>query len=236
MKRVFSGVQPTGNIHLGNYLGALKQFVELQEDHECIYCIVDEHAITVPQDPKELKQHILDVAALYLAIGIDPKKSIVFVQSQVSGHAELGWILNCVSNTGELYRMAAGKKEYLSSERFRDARIFFAPDARIEITDTSIRSVSFTFDICSPEGFLANNYLLEVSDGNGNVVRSEYISYEYFERKPNGRIAAKIRDLSSGTSYVLRVYGINPLYRSTVTYEGRLISEPLEAEFTTKEE
>ena len=85
MKRVFSGVQPTGNIHLGNYLGALRQFVELQEDHECIYCIVDEHAITVPQDPKELKQHILDVAALYLAVGVDPRKSIVFVQSQVAG-------------------------------------------------------------------------------------------------------------------------------------------------------
>ena len=74
MKRVFSGVQPTGNIHLGNYLGALKQFVDLQEDHECIYCIVDEHAITVPQNPKELNEHILDVAALYLAIGVDPKK------------------------------------------------------------------------------------------------------------------------------------------------------------------
>ena len=109
MKRVFSGVQPTGNIHLGNYLGALKQFVELQEDHECIYCIVDEHAITVPQDPKELRKHILDVAALYLAIGIDPKKSIVFVQSQVSGHAELGWVLCCNSYTGELSRMTQFK-------------------------------------------------------------------------------------------------------------------------------
>ena len=74
MKRVFSGVQPTGNLHLGNYLGALKQFVELQEDHECIYCIVDMHAITVPQDPKVLKTHILDVASLYLAVGVDPKK------------------------------------------------------------------------------------------------------------------------------------------------------------------
>ena len=82
MKRVFSGVQPTGNIHLGNYLGALKQFVELQEDHECIYCIVDEHAITVPQDPKMLKEHILDVAALYLAVGIDPKKSTPAVEME----------------------------------------------------------------------------------------------------------------------------------------------------------
>lgn len=116
MKRVFSGVQPTGNIHLGNYLGALKQFVELQDDNECIYCIVDEHAITVPQDPKELKKHILDVAALYLAIGIDPKKSIVFVQSQVSGHAELGWILNCQANTGELFRMTQFKAKSAGKE------------------------------------------------------------------------------------------------------------------------
>ena len=109
MKRVFSGVQPTGNIHIRNYLGALKQFVELQEDHECIYCIVDEHAITVPQDPKELREHILDVAALYMAIGVDPKKSIIFVQSQVSQHAELGWVLCCNCYTGELSRMTQFK-------------------------------------------------------------------------------------------------------------------------------
>ena len=116
MKRVFSGVQPTGNIHLGNYLGALKQFVELQEDNECIYCIVDEHAITVPQDPKELKKLILDVAALYLAVGLDPKKSIIFVQSQVSGHAELGWILTCCANTGELFRMTQFKAKSQGKE------------------------------------------------------------------------------------------------------------------------
>ncbi len=116
MSRVFSGVQPTGNIHLGNYLGALKQFVELQDENECIYCIVDEHAITVPQNPKELKQHILDVAALYMAVGVDPKKSIVFVQSQVSGHAELGWILNCCANTGELFRMTQFKAKSTGKE------------------------------------------------------------------------------------------------------------------------
>lgn len=116
MKRVFSGVQPTGNIHLGNYLGALKQFVELQDDHECLYCIVDEHAITVPQNPKELREHILDVAALYLAVGVDPKKSIVFVQSDVSGHAELGWILTCNSSTGELSRMTQFKDKSKNKE------------------------------------------------------------------------------------------------------------------------
>lgn len=109
MKRVFSGVQPTGNIHIGNYLGALKQFVELQDDNECIYCIVDMHSITVPQDPKQLRKHILDVAALYMAVGIDPKKSIIFVQSDVPGHAELSWILTCNSYTGELSRMTQFK-------------------------------------------------------------------------------------------------------------------------------
>lgn len=116
VKRVFSGVQPTGNIHLGNYLGALKQFVELQDDHECIYCIVDMHAITVPQDPKELREHILDVAALYLAVGVDPKKSIVFVQSDVPGHAELSWVLTCNSYTGELSRMTQFKDKSKNKE------------------------------------------------------------------------------------------------------------------------
>ncbi len=116
MKRVFSGVQPTGNIHIGNYLGALKQFVELQEENECIYCIVDMHSITLPQDPKALRSHILDVAALYIAVGVDPKKSIVFVQSDVSGHAELAWMLMCNSYTGELSRMTQFKQKNKDKE------------------------------------------------------------------------------------------------------------------------
>ena len=108
-KRVFSGVQPTGSIHIGNYLGALKQFVSLQEDGECIYCIVDLHAITLPKEPEELRSHILDVAALYIAVGIDPDESTIFVQSDVPGHAELSWILTCCSYTGELSRMTQFK-------------------------------------------------------------------------------------------------------------------------------
>jgi tryptophanyl-tRNA synthetase len=116
MKRVFSGVQPTGNIHIGNYLGALKQFVELQEDHDSVYCIVDLHSITLPQDPKALRENILDVAALYLAVGLDPKKSIIFVQSMVPGHAELAWILMCNSYTGELSRMTQFKQKSRDSE------------------------------------------------------------------------------------------------------------------------
>lgn len=111
MKRVFSGVQPTGNIHIGNYLGALKQFIQLQGDNDCIYCIVDMHSITVPQDPKLLHEQILDVAALYLAVGLEPKKSIVFTQSEVPGHAELSWILTCNAYTGELSRMTQFKQK-----------------------------------------------------------------------------------------------------------------------------
>ncbi len=109
MKRVFSGVQPTGNIHIGNYLGAFKQFVQLQEEADCVYCIVDMHAITLPKDPKELREATKNVAALYMAVGIDPKKSILFVQSDVSQHAELSWVLTCNCYTGELSRMTQYK-------------------------------------------------------------------------------------------------------------------------------
>lgn len=116
MSRVFSGIQPTGNIHIGNYLGALKQFVDLQNDHECVYCIVDMHAITVPKDPKELRENILNVAALYLSIGIDPEKSIVFIQSDVAAHAELSWVLTCSSYTGELSRMTQYKQKSRQQE------------------------------------------------------------------------------------------------------------------------
>ena len=109
--RVFSGVQPTGSLHLGNYLGAIRNFVDIQDDYDALYCIVDLHAITVWQEPAELKQNILDVAAAYLACGIDPKRSTVFVQSEISGHAELAWILNCVARIGWLNRMTQFKEK-----------------------------------------------------------------------------------------------------------------------------
>ena len=119
-KLVFSGVQPTGNLHLGNYLGALKNFVSLQEKQECIYCVVDLHAITVFQDPKELRNNILETTAGFLATGLNEKKSIIFNQSSVSGHAELAWILNCVARVGWLNRMTqfkdkAGKEKEKAS-------------------------------------------------------------------------------------------------------------------------
>jgi tryptophanyl-tRNA synthetase len=110
-ERVFSGVQPTGNIHLGNYLGAITKFVALQQHHDCIYCVVDLHAITVWQDPEELRRGIREVTAVFLACGIDPKKHIVFNQSQVAEHAELGWIFNCVARVGWLNRMTQFKEK-----------------------------------------------------------------------------------------------------------------------------
>jgi tryptophanyl-tRNA synthetase len=108
-ERVFSGVQPTGNLHLGNYLGAIKRFVELQKTHDCIYCVVDMHAITLWQDPQELPRNIREVTAAYLAAGIDPKRHIVFNQSQVAEHAELAWVFNCVARMGWLSRMTQFK-------------------------------------------------------------------------------------------------------------------------------
>jgi tryptophanyl-tRNA synthetase len=109
--RVFSGVQPTGNLHLGNYLGAIVKFVALQETHECLYCVVDLHAITVWQEPAELKRQIREVTAAFIAAGIDPKAHIVFNQSQVSAHAELAWIFNCVARMGWLNRMTQFKEK-----------------------------------------------------------------------------------------------------------------------------
>ena len=109
--RVFSGVQPTGNLHLGNYLGAITRFVELQHDHECLYCVVDMHAITVWQEPAELQRSIREVTAAFIAAGIDPEKNIVFNQSQVSGHAELAWVFNCIARIGWLNRMTQFKEK-----------------------------------------------------------------------------------------------------------------------------
>ena len=110
-ERVFSGMQPTGSLHLGNYLGAMLQWIELQKTHECIYCVVDLHAITVWQEPAELRRSIRQVTAAYIAAGLDPEKSILFNQSQVSAHAELAWIFNCVARLGWLGRMTQFKEK-----------------------------------------------------------------------------------------------------------------------------
>jgi len=110
-QRVFSGVQPTGNLHLGNYLGAIKNFVNLQNKFECIYCIVDLHAITTYQDPKKLKSNILETVASFVASGLDPEKNIIFNQASVTAHSELAWVFNCVSRIGWMNRMTQFKEK-----------------------------------------------------------------------------------------------------------------------------
>ena len=127
-KLVFSGVQPTGNLHLGNYLGALKNFVSLQKEMSCIYCVVDLHAITVFQNPNELKDNVLETVASFLATGLNPDKSIIFNQSSVSGHAELAWILNCVSRIGWLNRMTQFKDKAGSDKEKASVGLYIYPN------------------------------------------------------------------------------------------------------------
>jgi tryptophanyl-tRNA synthetase len=126
-QRVFSGVQPTGSLHLGNYLGAIKRFVEMQEKLDCIYCVVDLHALTIPSSPEELRDGIRSVTAGFLAAGLDPKRSIIFNQSQVSAHAELAWLLGCVARVGWLNRMTQFKEKAGKDRENASAGLFFYP-------------------------------------------------------------------------------------------------------------
>jgi len=128
MKRIFSGVQPTGNLHLGNYLGAIRNWARLQDDFECLFCIVDLHAITQWQDPKELAASTREVTAGLLAAGIDPQRNIIFNQSQVSGHAELAWIFNCVARLGWLNRMTQFKEKAGKNRENASVGLFAYPN------------------------------------------------------------------------------------------------------------
>ncbi len=132
-ERVFSGVQPSGSLHLGNYLGALKKFVDLQDNHDCVYCIVDLHAVTVWQDPKELADQTRHIAAAFLASGVDPEKAIIYPQSRVRAHSELAWYFNCVARIGWLNRMTqfkdkAGKNSEKMSVGLYDYPVLQAAD------------------------------------------------------------------------------------------------------------
>lgn len=117
-KIIFSGIQPSGNLTLGNYLGALKNWVKLQDEYDCYYCVVDLHAITVRQEPKDLRRRTLEVLAIYIASGIDPDKNTIFIQSHVPTHCEAGWLLNCNTYIGELFRMTQYKDK---SQRYGES-------------------------------------------------------------------------------------------------------------------
>lgn len=127
MKTIFSGIQPSGTITLGNYIGALSQFVELQEEYNCFFCIVDQHAITVPQDRLVLRNNIRSLAALYLAVGIDPSKATLFIQSEVPAHAQGAWIMQCISYIGELERMTQFKDKSSGKDAVSSALLTYPP-------------------------------------------------------------------------------------------------------------
>ena len=125
--RILSGVQPTGNLHIGNYLGAIKNFVKLQKDYECYFMLADLHAITVFQDPKKLRENIIETAAIFLACGLDPKKNVIFCQSSVTGHSELAWIFNCVARIGWLNRMTQFKEKAGSNKEKASVGLYSYP-------------------------------------------------------------------------------------------------------------
>ncbi|CAH2713481.1 Tryptophan--tRNA ligase [Neobacillus rhizosphaerae] len=127
MKTIFSGIQPSGTITLGNYIGAFKQFVDMQNEYNCFFCIVDQHAITVPQDPVTLRKNIRSLAALYLAVGLNPEKATLFIQSEVPAHAQAGWLMQCVSYIGELERMTQFKDKSAGKEAVSASLLTYPP-------------------------------------------------------------------------------------------------------------
>ena len=126
--RILSGVQPTGNLHLGNYLGAIKNFVKLQKDYECFFMLADLHSITVFQDPKQLRENVIETAAVFLACGLDPKKNVIFCKSGVPGHSELAWIFNCVARVGWLNRMTQFKEKAGSNKEKASVGLYTYPN------------------------------------------------------------------------------------------------------------
>ena len=201
-KKIFSGVQPTGNLHLGNYLGAIKKFVDLQKDikNNCIYCVVDLHAITVTQDPKVLKKNIRETTAAFLASGLDPKKSIIFNQSMVSSHAEGAWLLGCVARMGWLNRMTqfkekAGKDKEKASVGLYIYPILMASDIllydathvpvgedqkqHLELTRDIAQKFNLDFNcpnfLITPEPLIQENFsrIMSLKDGTKKMSKSD---------------------------------------------------------------
>ena len=228
-KLVFSGVQPTGNLHLGNYLGALKNFVALQRQTECIYCVVDMHAITVFQDPKELKNNILETTAGFLATGLDYKKSIIFNQSSVSGHAELAWIFNCVARIGWLNRMTqfkdkAGKDKEKASvglyiyPNLMAADILLYKATHVPVGADQKQHLELCRDIAKkfnndfkkdifpiPEPLIQKNIsrVMSLRDGTKKMSKSEDSSYSRIDLKDSAdEIIKKIKKAKSDSSSI----------------------------------
>tara|TARA_B100001741_G_scaffold308163_1_gene303977 strand:- start:1268 stop:2278 length:1011 start_codon:yes stop_codon:yes gene_type:complete len=227
-KLVFSGVQPTGNLHLGNYLGAIKNFVELQKKMDCIYCVVDLHAITVFQDPKVLKSNILETVAGFIACGLDFKKSIIFNQSSVSGHSELAWIFNCVSRVGWMNRMTQFKEKAGSNKENASVGLYVYPNlmaadillykaTHVPVGDDQKQHLELSRDIAQkfnndfksenffpiPEPLIQKNFsrVMSLRDGTKKMSKSEESSYSRINLKDSkDEIIKKIKKAKTDSS------------------------------------
>ncbi len=225
---VFSGVQPTGNLHLGNYLGAIKNFVELQKQMECIYCVVDLHAITVFQEPKELKNNILETVAGFVACGLDFKKSIIFNQSSVSGHAELAWIFNCISRVGWMNRMTQFKEKAGSNKENASVGLYVYPNlmaadillykaTHVPVGDDQKQHLELSRDIAQkfnndfksknffpiPEPLIQKNFsrVMSLRDGKKKMSKSEESDYSRINLSDTAdEISKKIKKAKTDSS------------------------------------
>ena len=257
-KLVFSGVQPTGNLHLGNYLGALKNFVDLQKKTECIYCVVDLHAITTLQDPKELRNNTLETTAGFLATGLDSKKSIIFNQSSVSGHAELAWILNCVSRIGWLNRMTqfkdkAGKDKEKASvglyiyPNLMAADILLYKATHVPVGADQRQHLELCRDVAQkfnndfkknvfplPEPLIQNNIsrVMNLRDGTKKMSKSDESNYSRIDLKDSADdIIKKIKKAKSDSSAIpdnLKELAEKPEALNLVSIYADLSETPLE--------
>ncbi len=229
-KLIFSGVQPTGNLHLGNYLGALKNFVSLQKEMECIYCVVDLHAITVFQNPKELKNNVLETVASFLATGLNPEKSVIFNQSSVSGHAELAWIFNCVSRIGWLNRMTQFKDKAGSDKEKASVGLYIYPNlmasdillykaTHVPVGADQKQHLELSRDIAQkfnndfnckdffplPEPLIPKNVsrIMSLRDGTKKMSKSEESDYSRINLKDNAdEISKKIKKAKSDSEQI----------------------------------
>ena len=229
-KIVFSGVQPTGNLHLGNYLGALKHFTLLQKEMECIYCVVDLHAITVFQNPSELTENVLETVASFIATGIDPKKSIIFNQSSVSGHTELAWILNCVSRVGWLNRMTQFKDKAGEDKEKASVGLYIYPNlmaadillyraTHVPVGADQKQHLELSRDIAQkfnndfnckdffplPEPLISKNIsrVMSLRDGKKKMSKSEESDYSRINLKDSAdEIRKKIKKAKSDSDFI----------------------------------
>jgi len=217
-KRVFSGVQPTGNLHLGNYLGAIKNFVNLQNKFECIYCIVDLHAITNHQDPKELKSNILETVASFIASGLDPEKNIIFNQASVAAHSELAWIFNCVARIGWMNRMTQFKEKAGANKENASVGLLVYPNlmaadillykaTHVPVGEDQKQHLELTRDIAKKfnNDFNSKNYfpiteplipkeisrVMSLRDGKKKMSKSEESDYSRINLKDNKDLIEK---------------------------------------------